>query len=62
VQFLVWQSIINKNPSLVVMFSEAMLAGYHKKIYITSREEVAEVLNELNDKMDSPREDFCYGY
>jgi len=42
------------------MFSEAMLAEYHKKIYITSREEVAEVLNELNDKMDSPREDLLH--
>jgi len=42
------------------MFSEAMLVEYHKKIYITSREEVAEVLNELNDKMDSPREDFLH--
>jgi len=31
VQLLVWQSIINKNPSLVVMFSEAMLAEYYKK-------------------------------
>jgi len=44
VQFLVWQSIINKNPSLVVMFSEAMLAEYHKKLSITSGEEVAEAL------------------
>jgi len=45
VQLLVWQSIINKNPSLVVMFSGAMLAEYHKKIYITGGEEVAEALS-----------------